>query len=593
MFRRSFAVVGLGLCSALSTHAATVSGTVSGEQGAAVPLAQVTLTHVGLKRSTTVYADAGGRYRVDGLAPGHYRFRARRLGFGTVEESGIELAADTALERGVTLKALPKSLWIHDLPASDWYAGAHFSSPALAAQFAIQCLMCHQQGSSTTRIVRSDKDWHGIFDMMAEFGAVMTQELYDEAPRVLNAAWDSGTRALESFPDQPPVLDPAAAEAVIDEWDVGEQTSFLHDGVLGHDGRLYAVDWIGDKLYRLDPRSNERKVWDVPTGELREGGILGILAERGRRYTHHTPTVAPHSIQVAPDGTLWMTLSVGKGLASFDPVTEQFRTFDHPDRVKYPHTLRFDANGDIWYTASMTNHVVRFDPRAGTFEVHDLPTRNWGQWLMARAMGPIIWVANTFKVKGRSVVADPEINPVPYGIDVAPDGRVWFSQFNNSRLGVITPATGAIEMIDTPFPAPRRFRIDSHGALWVPSYFDGKFFRFDPVSRDFREYRLPTGAGDMVYALAIDRRDDTVWLCGTNSDTLIHFDPRTERFSTYLLPSRVAFTRELEVDAEGNVWTTTSNLPYYQMEGAQGRVVRLSFRRQAAVAGAAAESPTP
>ena len=97
----------------------------------------------------------------------------------------------------------------------------------------------------------------------------------------------------------------------------------------------------------------------------------------------------------------------------------------------------------------------------------------------------------------------------------------------------------------------------------------------------------------MVYALAIDRRDDTVWLCGTNSDTLIPFDPRTERFSTYLLPSRVAFTRELEVDAEGNVWTTTSNLPYYQMEGAQGRVVRLGFRRQAAVAGAAAKSSTP
>ena len=77
---------------------------------------------------------------------------------------------------------------------------------------------------------------------------------------------------------------------------------------------------------------------------------------------------------------------------------------------------------------------------------------------------------------------------------------------------------------------------------------------------------------------AIDQRDDTIWLCGTNSDTLIHFDPRTEQFSTYLLPSRVSFTRELEVDAEGNVWTTTSNLPYYQMEGGQGKVVRLSFK---------------
>ena len=114
--------------------------------------------------------------------------------------------------------------------------------------------------------------------------------------------------------------------------------------------------------------------------------------------------------------------------------------------------------------------------------------------------------------------------------------------------------------------------------LWVPSYHEGKFFRFDPATRDFREYALPTGRGDMVYALAIDARDDSIWLCGTNSDTLIHFDPRAETFSTYLLPSRVSFTRELEVDAQGSVWTTTSNLPYYQMEGGQGKVIRLGFR---------------
>ena len=59
-----------------------------------------------------------------------------------------------------------------------------------------------------------------------------------------------------------------------------------------------------------------------------------------------------------------------------------------------------------------------------------------------------------------------------------------------------------------PFPAPRRFRIDSRGVLWVPSYHEGKFFRFDPATRDFREYALPTGRGDMVYALAIDARED-------------------------------------------------------------------------------------
>lgn len=586
MIRLTLAAAALALVLAAPVPAAVVSGAVTTEQGAPLALAQVSLSNAELKRTTTVYSDAAGRYRLEGLLPGHYRFRARRIGYGETEEGALKLDEATQLERPVMLRALPKSLWILDLPASDWYAGAKFSSPALGAQFAIQCLMCHQQGSSTTRIWRSEQDWHGIFDLMAEFGATMTQELYDEAPKVLNAAWDASKRPLASFPDQPSVLDPAAADVVIDEWDVGEQTSFLHDSALGRDGRVYAVDWIGDKLYRLDSRTNEVKAWAVPTNGLRKGGILGILAERGRRYTHHTPTVAPHSIQLAPDGKLWMTLSTGRGLASFDPVTEKFRTFDHPNRAKYPHTLRFDAKGDIWYTVSMTNHVAHFSPSSGKFELYDLPTRNWRQWLVSRLMGFFVWIANTFNVKGDPVVSDPEVNPVPYGLDVAPDGRVWFSQFNNRRLGVITPATGEIEMIDTPFPAPRRFRIDSKGVLWVPSYYEGKFYRYDPASKAFEEYHVPTGPGDMVYALAIDRRDDSIWLCGTNSDTVMHFDPRTESFETYLLPSRVSFTRELEVDAEGNLWTTTSNLPYYQMEGAQGKVVRLSFRHGAATRGA-------
>lgn len=572
-------LAGFGLVAAIHAEAGSVSGIVQVEQGSALGLAQVTLTHTAMKRSTTVYTDEQGRYQLDNLLPGHYNLRIRRIGYGAVMEGGIQIDEDARLEREHALKPLPKSLWIHDLPASDWYAGTRFSTPELSAQFAIQCLMCHQQGSGTTRITRSEKDWHDIFNLMAEFGAVMTQDLYDEAPGVLNTAWDWTKRPIDSFPDAPSVLDPAASNVIIDEWDVGQQTSFLHDGVIGKDGRLYAVDWIGDKLYRLDPRTNEVKSWDVPANDLQVGGILGILAERGRRYTHHTPTTAPHSIQVAQDGTLWMTLSIGRGLASFDPETETFRTFDQPDSAKYPHTLRFDEKGDIWYTISMTNHVARFDTQSHEFTLYELPTRNWGQWLMAKSMGAIIWAANTFKVKGQSVVSDPEINPVPYGIDIAPDGRVWFSQFNNRRLGVITPATGEIEMIDTPFPAPRRFRIDSKGVLWVPSYYEGKFYSYVPETRQFKEYKMPTGSGDMAYALAIDHRDDTVWLCGTNSDTLIHFDPRTEAFKTYLLPSKVSFTRELEVDAEGNVWTTTSNLPYYQMEGGQGKVVRLSFKR--------------
>jgi streptogramin lyase len=414
--------------------------------------------------------------------------------------------------------------------------------------------------------------------MMGEYGAVMDQALYDEAPGVLNRAYDFNQLDLDSFPDDPTAR--YAGEVEITEWEVGHETAFLHDMVVGPQGVIYSVDWINDKLYGLDPDTNTLREWAVPTGDLGPGGILGILSERGRRYLHHTPTVAPHSLQIGPAGKVWITLSVGKGLASFDPATEQFATFDHPDRVKYPHTLRFDQAGDVWYTVSMTNHLVRFTPGKEQFTVYDLPTRNFTQWALARGMGLMVWASNALGFKPQAVVSDPEMNPVPYGIDITPDGKVWFTQFNNRRIGSLDPETEEIVMIDTPFYGPRRMRADSRGLLWIPSYNNGLFYRFDPANKTFREYTVPTGRGDMVYALAVDPRDDSVWLCGTNSDSIIHFQPADETFKVYQLPTRVSFTRELEVDEDGNVWTSTSNMPFYQVEGMRGKIVRLSFPGQ-------------
>ena len=560
---------------ATQSLAATIEGTVVNGSLQALDHAQVTLRHTGLGKSTTVYSDATGWFSMTLDDPGNYQLRARRLGFNTVTETAITIEHDSTISRSLKLKAIDKAQWIHELPASDWFERVSFSTPELRGQFAIQCAMCHQQGASTTRMSRSNDEWHKLFNMMGEYGAVMDQTLFDEAPEALNKAYDFSQLDLHSFSDNP--LEKYSGQVEITEWEVGHQTAFLHDMVVGPDGIIYSVDWINDKLYGLDPATNAIQEWAVPTGDLAPGGILGILAERGRRYMHHTPTVAPHSLQVGPDNKLWITLSVGRGLASFDPATQRFETFDHPDRAKYPHTLRFDDSGNAWYTVSMTNHLAKFNIEDKSFTLYDLPTRNITQWLLARSMGLVVWASNALGFKPQAVVADPEMNPVPYGIDITPDGKVWFSQFNNRRIGNIDPATETITMIDTPFLGPRRMRADSLGRLWIPSYNSGSFYRYDPKDGSFKEYQVPTGKGDMVYALAIDPRDDSIWLCGTNSDSMMHFDPSTEQFDVYQLPTRVSFTRELEVDEQGNVWTSTSNMPFYQVEGMRGKIIRLSF----------------
>jgi virginiamycin B lyase len=181
------------------------------------------------------------------------------------------------------------------------------------------------------------------------------------------------------------------------------------------------------------------------------------------------------------------------------------------------------------------------------------------------------------RLRQPETVSEGLMMPVPYGIDIAPDGGIWFSQLNVHRIGRIDPETGAYELFDTPFPGPRRLRFDSKGNLWVPGFSSGLVARFNPQTKEWKTWPLPTNppGTETPYALNVDRKSDTVWICGTNSDTLIRFDPKSEKFTTYPLPTRVTYTREIDFDDDGGIWTSNSNTPGWHIETENPQVIRL------------------
>jgi streptogramin lyase len=356
-----------------------------------------------------------------------------------------------------------------------------------------------------------------------------------------------------------------------------------HDVTVHPDGRLYSVDMSHDRLYRLDPSQPDggRMSWDIPRGGLPLGGVFASIG--APPPSNSNAHVGPHSLQVAPDGSLWITLALGNQLARFDPVSERFETVSLRHGF-YPHTLRFDPRGRIWYTIAASNHLGRYDPASGQQLELRLPSRNLGQAVALRLLPFLLWLDRHVDLRGAAAESDGVTMPVPYGIDVAPDGGVWFSQLNESRIGRVDPDSLAIEIIDTPFAAPRRLRFDAHGQLWIPSFSEGLLARFDPQSREFETWEIPVEprGSEVPYALHVDHASGAVWICGTNSDTLIRFDPETERFRIYPLPTRVTYTREIAFDAEGRVWTSNSNAPAWQIEGGMPRVLRLDPDGEAA-----------
>jgi streptogramin lyase len=563
-------------------------GQVVDARGNGVGGAMVSARNSETGHSTTVYSDPSGGYALPEVVAGHYVLRARHFGFKDATKSDVSPGGgDIDLSLAVETDDDER---MAALPANRWFALAAAAMPdeRMREEFDRQCTFCHQQGNWATRVERSPEQWQKIFSLMARMGGILSPATRAALPGILNRAYDhtTTTQRLKEQVERYPLPNAAGSPAVIDEWEIGDQASVQHDIVVHPDGFVFSVDTTKDYLYRLDPRTGERKAYKIPDGGMPLAGVFhnttSVLPPNADAH------VAPHSVQVAPDGTLWVTLCLGNKVGVFDPKTETWKLFDQEDGL-YPHTIRFDQRGRAWYTLALSNQVAMIDPQTGERRTIRLPARTWGQAFTVRITP---WFLKLGKwVSQPETISEGAMLPVPYGIDVAPDGGIWFSQLNVRRIGRIDPESGDYQLFDTPFPGPRRLRFDSQGNLWIPAFSAGLLARFDTKTTEFKTWPLPTNppGSETPYALNVDRRTDTVWICGTNSDTLIRFDPKTEAFTVYPLPTRVTYTREIDFDADGGVWTSNSNTPGWQIETAAPQIIRLreSAAPKAAVAATA------
>jgi streptogramin lyase len=582
--RRLLAVVLLAL--AASAQAQLAGRVVDAASGAPIVGARVTAERGDPAYRVTVFSAQDGAFALPtppGDAP--WRVSARRIGWQDARVEGAR-AGDGPLELRARRHSDPAEV-AAQLPANHWYALALEGLTADEQHILKrECTYCHQQGAPWTRRVRSAEDWTKILALMGRRGAMLPNAVRARLPDLFNDAYDPASavpKLTRGWQDADAFAPPPSAEvrrARVEEWDLGGRASMQHDVVVHPSGALYSVDGAQDELFRLDPRApeGERKSWHIAVPGVPLGGIFA--GEERPQTQASSAHVGPHSLQVAPDGAIWITLALGNRLARFDPANETFQIHEVAAGI-YPHTLRFDRQGRIWYTMSASNHVGRFDPATGKQTQIRLPARTLKQELVLRIMPLMFWLDQRFDsidLRGdASRSADGFNLPVPYGIDIAPDGGVWFSQLNENRIGRIDPDTLAVELIETPFPAPRRLRFDARGRLWIPSFTTGRIASFDPATKQFEEIPLPTRplVGETPYALAVNPITQHVWVCGTNSDTLIRYQPEARRFTVYPLPTRVTYTRELDFDAEGRVWTSDSNSPAWQIERGQPIVLRL------------------
>lgn len=529
-----------------------LTGIVTDESGKPMQGVMVSAIDAALLKSVTVCSQPDGKFTIDGLDAKAYDLRARLIGCSDESMKGIK--ASPTSPKGVELQFKMKKASKEELDmqrtGDDRIAQLQPKMKDAEAflNFKQQCTYCHQVGTQGFRTPEEPVDWEVMITRMDGWGGLHKDTQKMIIPTIVATYGPDAEKTWKPFVP-PPAPSGDALKAVVTEWQMSrEDASMMHDLEIGADGLAYSVDMINDCLFSLDPKTGERQRYALPGGKDPDSTDVPILG--------------PHSIERGPNGELWMTLALSGKMGKFDPKTKEWKIVmsgENDRRGFYPHTLRVAKDGNVWYTDAAMNSVFKLDGQ--TYKVK--------RYELKKATDVV--TNSGGRGEGGGIV--------PYGIDIAPDGKIWYAKLNGQRLGVINPATDEIKEWHPPVYGPRRFAVAADGIVWIPGFASGDLASFDPKNESWKTFKLPCDGNLLPYALNVHPTTGDVWICGTGNDSMIRFNPKTGDQTVIRMPTRVTYTREVEFDKDGNVWICNSNYPSRHVENHHGSLIKIAMSK--------------
>ena len=291
---------------------------------------------------------------------------------------------------------------------------------------------------------------------------------------------------FQSKPELYPTLVPGPVNIEIDEWLVPTLGQRSRDPVEGLDGSIWWTGMWASLVGRLDPLTGDVREYPLP------------------------PSARPHSIVPDKEGFIWYLGNSNGTVGKLNPLTGDIREYD--TGLSDPHTGVFHPNGYFYFTAQRAGAVARLDPASGE-----------------------VLTVNTC--------------PRPYGIKVGPDGYLYVAFNGENAIGQVDPETLEVNYFAIPHEDSRIRRLDiaSDGTIWYVNSSRGKIGHLDPRTGAVREWDSPSGPKSHPYAIAVI--DDVVWYneSGQRPDALVRFDPETETFQSWAIPSGIGIIRHVWV----------------------------------------------
>ena len=219
-----------------------------------------------------------------------------------------------------------------------------------------------------------------------------------------------------------------------------------------------------------------------------------------------------------------------------------------------PHDVAVDREGMVWYDDFQGPNIGRLDPRTGEFKEWTLPTLRPGllvnaltieldkqgnPWLPRGFQGCSATMFDVKTEKFQTWSAPAEYNDEHANCsqgNVAPNGMVWFNNFNTSRMFELDPKTGDVQVFNA-FP-PGSSRYDGPNRVF---YFG--------VDENF----ATTEKTHKMYGSAVDSNGDPIY-CDIEGGNIAVLDHTTGKVTLYPTPTPSSFPRRGSIDSTGRFW---------------------------------------
>ncbi len=512
-------------------RSATIRGVVNVASGAPAVGAVVKAKNTDLGVTVSVISGEDGKYKVPELPAGHYTIRATGGGFQSDPNETVEVGASQFANKTLTLGQRQN---LAEALTSAQFA-AMMPDGAGKELIVSLCTHCHKDGLYKIVSRRMNRDgWaEAVRKMEANvFGNTHPVEMTDPDRKTI-----LDYLAKNYGPNAPP-LDPNAA--VGKNWITGPAaktmaTEFdLPPGSGPHDVSIdsQGIGWVGETNHgvigRLDPQTLIYTRISIP----------GTLPNTAKRSVN-----AAHALVIDAQGRLWLSDHRTPRVIEYDPKIESkpeaftFYPYPAPKSPEFSadvNTIRVHPNGTVWFTDLGSDQILRLDPKTKTFTQIPIPSGL------------------------RSA-----IKAHPYGMAIDGNGWVWFAEYESSKMGRVDAKSG--EVTEYPLPPhayPRRMGTDADGNVWFGEYGGiGKLGFIDRRTAKITDYPTPIKYSG-AYSVSADLKRNLIWVNELISDKIARFDPKTKTFVEFPLPTLYSSVRRIEADPTrpNRIWYAGNNI---------------------------------